>query len=110
MVTLSSEDFNRLVDVITRQPAFNNASTRIGWIHDVLRESPRAAALRGSLNLGGMSPRLDAITLVQYLTRFGQDEPGREVIARLLNGLLVQPGDEDDAAFLRGLFAKYPLG
>jgi hypothetical protein len=109
MVTLSSEDFNRLVGIIASIPAFADAGTRVAWVHDLLKDSPRAPALRGSLNLGGGAPRLDAIGLVQYLTRFGQDVPGREVITLLINGLLQQLGEGEDVAFLRGLLTRYPL-
>jgi hypothetical protein len=109
MVTLSSEDFNRLVEIISRVPDFAAEQSRIAWVHNLLRDSPRAPALRGSLSLGASDSRLDAITLVQYLTRFGQDVPGREVIALLIDGLLQQTAAADDADFLRGLLQRYPL-
>lgn len=109
MVTLSSEDFNQLVELISSSPAFMNPNGRFTWVYGFLQGSPRAAALMGSLNIGGGAPRLDAIALVQYLTRFGQDVPGREVITLLINGLLQGLGEGEDAEFLRSLLERYPL-
>jgi hypothetical protein len=104
--TLSSEDFNRLVDIISNQPAFMNPNTRFNWVYGFLQASPRQSALMGNLNLGASAPRLDAIGLVQYLTRFGQDVPGREVITLLIDGLLQQLGEGEDTEFLRGLLER----
>ncbi len=108
MVTLSSEDFNHLVDLISGLPAFADSNTRFNWVRSVLQESPRAAALIGCMNLNASLAHLNAISLVQYLTRFGQDVPGREVIALLINGLLREIGESADADFLRGLLGRYP--
>jgi hypothetical protein len=106
---LTNEEFKRLVDIIASTPAFMNPNGRFNWVYGFFQGSPRATAIMGSLNIGGSAPRLDAVALVQSLTRFGQDIPGRGVITLLINGMLEEIGEGGDAQFLRGLLQRYSL-
>lgn len=106
-IALSTEDFDRLVGILAAQEGWRTERGRLELVDDVLAGSPRKNDLLGSLDLGG-APRGCAIRLINKLTTFGQDQPGREVLGVLINKLLTTyVGASDDSLFMRGLFTRY---
>ena len=107
-IQLSSEDFGRLAGVLAAMPDFRSTQGRLDFLDDVFAGSPRRADVLGLLDLDG-APRGVAVRVIARLTRFGQDEPGRETLGLLVNKLLGYLGGGADAAFLRDLFDRYPF-
>lgn len=109
MVELLREDFTSYVALLSGLAEFRTETARWRLVDDVLTGSPREHDIRGLLDLSG-SPRSAAVSLLTSLLRFGQVEPGRELIGILANKLLgAYIFDPEPEAFLRGLFARYPL-
>ena len=107
-IALSSEDFDRVADILGRHGDWQSVRTRIDLLRDVVAGSPRQADLLGQLDLDG-SPHGTAVRVVWHFANFGQDEPGRESLGVLVNKLIAHLGGGEDADFLRGLFARYPF-
>ncbi|MCA9970698.1 MAG: hypothetical protein KC425_10810 [Anaerolineales bacterium] len=99
---LAPADFDRLAGLLAALPEFRASTRRIDFLDDVFAGSPRRADILGLLDLDG-APRGVAVRLIERLMRFGQDEPGRESLAVLVNKLLAYTGGGADADFLRGL-------
>ena len=105
---LSQADFDRLAGLLATMPEYRSVSGRVDFLDDVFAGSPRKADVLGSLNLDG-APRGVAVRTITRLIQFGQNEPGQETLAVLINKLLSYVGGGPDADFLRGLFDRYPL-
>lgn len=105
---LSRDDYERLVRILSTYPDIRDPYARVPFVDDVFRGSPRYDDIVGMLDVSG-TPRVFAVRLVERLTRFGQDAPGRETLGLLVNRLIAFSGGSDDAQFLRGLFDTYPL-
>jgi hypothetical protein len=108
-IQLSREDFDRLASILAQMPEFRSISTRSDFFLDVFIGTPIHGRVMGLLDLDG-SPRLVAVRAITQLARFGQDKPGHETLALLLNRLLDYMGGGPNADFLRGLFDRYHLG
>ncbi|MCL5999372.1 MAG: trypsin-like peptidase domain-containing protein [Chloroflexi bacterium] len=107
-IKLSTPDFDRLVAILGAQPDFRTVQGRVDFMSDVFAGSTRRDDLLASLNLDG-NPRGVAVRVIERLTTFGQDEPGREALGVLINKLLIYIGAGDDADFLRDLLKRYPF-
>lgn len=107
-IQLDAEDFDRLVGILAALPEFRSETSRIDFMDDAFAGSPRRTDILGLLDLGG-TPRSAAVRVVTRLTQFGQDTEGREALAVLVDSLLTYLGEGSHAAFLRGLFNRYPL-
>ncbi|NUR60749.1 MAG: trypsin-like peptidase domain-containing protein [Catenulispora sp.] len=107
-VTLSPADFTRLAGIISVLPEFRTVQGRVDFLTDVFAGSPRSRDLAARLNLDG-PPRGVAVRVVDFLQGFGQDEPGRETLAVLINKALAYLGGGPDADCLRSLLAAYPF-
>lgn len=107
-IQLDSDDFDRLVDILTAMPEFRSVQSRLDFLDDVFAGSPRKNDVLGLLNLDGQ-PRGVAVRVITRLTQFGQDEPGQETLGVLFNKLLSYLGGGADADFLRDLFNRYPF-
>jgi outer membrane protein assembly factor BamB len=108
-IQLSRKDFDRLAGIMAQMPEFRSISTRSDFFLDVFIGTPIHRRVMGLLDLDG-SPRLVAVRAITQLASFGQDKPGHETLALLLNRLLEYMGGGPDADFLRGLFDRYRLG
>ena len=109
MINLSREDFQQFVDLLSSMEDFRTEIARWRLIDDVLTGAPREDVIRGQIDLSGR-PRPAAVSLLTTFQKFGQVAPGQELIGilanRLLDGYIFDP---EPVAFLRGLFARYPL-
>ncbi|MEM7344789.1 MAG: trypsin-like peptidase domain-containing protein [Chloroflexota bacterium] len=109
MIRLSTEDFGQVVTILGGLSEFRTEASRWRLIDDVLTGSPREDDIRGLLDLSG-PPHPAAVGLVRRFQEFGQVEEGKELLGilfnRLLDGYVFDP---EPVAFLRGLFARYPL-
>ena len=102
MIRLQSADFKRLRDILIRLPAFAEVSERQAFLTEMLIASPRRDDILSTYSING-SPRSRAVDLIDRLIRFGQDEPGHEVLNYLLDSLLDYIGSGADASFLTDL-------
>jgi len=108
-LTLTPDDFNRIVTVLAGRPGFANPTARYAYVIAMFQPSPRAATLQAGLPFNMANTRTDAVSLVHFLLQFGQDVAGREAITLLVRALLDDMGDGADRDFLVGLFETYPL-
>jgi hypothetical protein len=107
-ILLSQHDFDRLSDILSHHSEWQLSRSRDDFMIDVLAGSPRRTDLRGLLDLEG-APRPVAVRTIHRLMGFGQDLPGREALGVLVNKLIANLGDGDDADFLRDLLGRYPF-
>ena len=107
-VQLAREDFTKLVNILRISPGFANVRDRQLLVKAALEGAPRGADLLAQLDLDGM-PQLVAVEVITRLAKFGQVAEGREALGVFLNALLPLMGEDQDAAFIRALFATYPL-
>lgn len=107
-IQLTKTDSDQLRGILEATPEWRTERGRIAFIDDLFEGSPRKADIVYRIDLGS-TPRQTAGELIRFLTQFGQDEPGQETLGILINKLLSYTGGGQDADFLRGLFARYPL-
>ncbi|MCB0032958.1 MAG: trypsin-like peptidase domain-containing protein [Anaerolineales bacterium] len=107
-INLSAADAAQLRDILMTMPDFRTEKSRWDFIDDMLSGSGREQDIKASLDLSG-NARGAAVRLINRLTQFGQDEPGQEVLTRLINTLLEYIGGGEKAEFLESLFDRYPL-
>jgi hypothetical protein len=107
-VQLTREDFNKLVAILRTSPGFATVRDRRRLVEAALEGVPRGADLLALLDLDG-APQLVAVEVVKRLAEFGQVAGGKEALGVFLNALLPLMGEDKDAAFIRALFATYPL-
>ncbi|MFO1428873.1 MAG: hypothetical protein U1F76_01835 [Candidatus Competibacteraceae bacterium] len=107
-IPLQRDDFRRLIQLVQRLPGFGNVRDRRQRLTHVLQGEPRADILLASLDLDG-PPDLAATEVVTRLLQFGQFTNGREALGVFLHAVLESLGEGEDAAFIRQLFASYPL-
>jgi V8-like Glu-specific endopeptidase len=108
-VELTREDFRTLVGIVAQAPGFQSVTGRIRLVSGALAGSPRANDILSLLDLDG-SPRGVAVEVIRSLAAFGRVTSDKEALGIFLNELLFLKGDEDeDAAFIRGLFETYSL-
>ncbi len=106
---MSPEDFRQFVELLSGLEPFRTETERWRLADEVLAGEPREDDIRGQIRLDGTS-RSAAVSLLQSFMRFGQVEPGQELIGILANKLLEgYVFDPEPVAFLRGLFNRYPL-
>jgi V8-like Glu-specific endopeptidase len=106
-VDLQQADYRELKLLVQKLPQFATVRDRWRLVRDALAGSPGADAVIGQLDLDG-APESAAGATLQFLMGFGQVAPGKEALGVFLNYLLDYTGEEQQA-FLRGLFARYPL-
>lgn len=104
-----SDDFNRIVRILSSRPEFVNPLARTPFVIAMLQPSPRAADLLARLPITGVGAQTDAVSVVHYLLSFGQDVRGREAVTLVIRTLLDSIGEGEDRAFLFDLFERYPL-
>ena len=107
-IELSQTDFDKLVLILSQHGEWQAVRARIDFMADVFAGSPRKWDILTQLDLDG-SPRGTAVRVIQRLTTFGQDEPGRESVGVLINKLIAHLGHGRDAEYLRNMIARYPL-
>lgn len=107
-ITLSQDDFNRLVEILVQSGDWLTERGRLDFILDVFAGSERQSSILGLLDLSG-NPHGTAVRAISRLSQFGQDSPGRETLGVLINKLIAHLGGGDNADFLRGLLEKYPF-
>lgn len=107
---LDTNDYDRLVSLLSGLPAFRTEHDRWDFIENVLQSSPRQHDILMQLDLSGV-PRSAASRLVNRLSDFGQDVPGRCVLGVLINRLIdgAYVMDPQEVDFLRGLVQRYQL-
>lgn len=109
MIKLSREDFQSYADLLRDLPQFETETGRWRLVNEVLAGSPRERDVRGLLDLSG-PPRPAAVSLLSSFLKFGQPEPGKELLGILSNTLLdAYVFDPEPSQFLQGLFERYPL-
>lgn len=108
-VQLTSNDFQKLVSIAAKDDNFRDVTSRMRLVAGALQGSPRADDILSQLNLDG-APRGVAVEVIRRLSNFGRVTADKEVLGIFLNYLLFFKGAEDeDAAFIRGLFEAYSL-
>jgi S1-C subfamily serine protease len=108
-VQLTQNDFQRLVGIIAKDDSFAGVTARRRLVADALEGSTRAADILSQIDLDG-TPRGVAVEVVRRLSNFGRVVADKEALGIFLNYLLFFKGEEDeDAAFIRGLFEIYSL-
>lgn len=107
-IDLNTEDHDRLVRILSNHPDWQLPSDRVTFLGDVFIGTPRRQDIQALIDLSG-APRPAALRTINRLAHFGQVVPGREALGVLINKLLSYGGDSADAAFLRGLFQRYPF-
>lgn len=107
-IQLDREDFQRLINVIERQPQFAAVRDRRRLLDAAFEGEPRGATVIANIDLDG-NAHLVAVEVVTALLRFGQVAYGRSALGVFINEILGRIGSSADEAFLRGLFARYPL-
>jgi V8-like Glu-specific endopeptidase len=107
-IELSRDDFDRLCNILSRHGEWQSVRGRIDFVADVFAGSPRKADIITQLDLDG-TPRGTAVRVIERLSTFGQDEPGRESLGVLINKLIAYLGSGDDADFLRDVLIRYPF-
>jgi V8-like Glu-specific endopeptidase len=107
-IQFSQDDFDRLVGILSQHGEWQSVRGRIDFMADVFAGSPRKADILTQLDLDG-NPRGTAVRVIQRLSTFGQDEPGRESLGVLINKLIAYLGGGGDADFLRDVLERYPL-
>jgi hypothetical protein len=105
---LSQTDFDQLVQILMSMSETRTATNREAFLTDVFAGSPRQNALLGMINFDG-DARAFSVRLVQRLTQFGQDQPGRESLTLLLNKMKSYVGFGENADFLTQLQAKIAM-
>ncbi len=109
MIDFTHSDFTKLIDLLSTLEDFRAENSRWRLIDDILTGVPRERSIRGQIDLSG-KPRPAAVSLVTTFLRFGEVERGTELISVLLNRLIDgYVFDQNELAFLRGLFDRYPL-
>jgi hypothetical protein len=103
-IQLSPCEYDRLVDILSEHGEWQSARSRIDFMADVFAGSPRKADILRQLDLDG-APRGTAVRVIERLTTFGQDAPGRESLGVLINKLIAYLGGGDNADFLRNMLA-----
>lgn len=107
-IQLSQDAFDRLVVILGQHGEWQSVRGRIDFVGDVFAGSPRKSDLLTQLDLDG-TPRGTAVRVIERLTTFGQDTPGREALGLLVNKLIAYLGGGDDVEFLRELLSGYPF-
>jgi hypothetical protein len=109
MLKLAPEDFRQFVELLGGLEQFRTETLRWRLVEEVLAGEPREDDIRGLLDLSN-PPRSAAVSLLNSFLKFGQVEPGRELIGILANKLLDgHVFDPEPVTFLRGLFSRYAL-
>jgi hypothetical protein len=108
-VKLRAEDFQRLVQIVSSLDSFRNIRDRIRLTAAAFEGTPRAADILSQIDFDGPA-RGVAGEIIRQLSQFGRIAGGKEALAIFLNEILMSKADEDqDAAFIRGLFKIYTL-
>jgi V8-like Glu-specific endopeptidase len=108
-VQLVQDDFQRLVGIVAKDDSFRSVTGRARLVAGALEGSPRADDVLLSLDLDG-APRGVAVEVIRRLSSFGRITADKESLGIFLNYLLFFKGEEDEeAAFIRGLFETYAL-
>lgn len=108
-IELNADDHQQLVRILSKHPGWQLSPDRVTFLEDIFIGTPRRHEIQALIDLSG-APRPAALRTISRLTHFGQVVPGREALGVLINKLLSYGGDSADAAFLRELFQRYPLG
>ena len=87
MTTLSREDFNQFVSLLSGLEAFRSETSRACLVDEVLAGLTRENDIRGLLDLSG-SPRPAAVSLIRAFMNFGQVEEGQDLLTLLATTLL----------------------
>jgi V8-like Glu-specific endopeptidase len=104
-IKFSQEDFNRLTNTLSKHGDWQSVRGRIDFMADVFAGSPRKIDILSQLDLDG-APRATAVRAIERLRTFGQDQPGRESVAVLINKLIAYLGGGEDVDFLRDLLQR----
>jgi hypothetical protein len=108
-INLAAEDFKRLKNILKDLPDFLIEANRVGFLLNVLQSSPRRSDILGAYTISGPGDGA-AVRLISWLCQFGQDKPGRESLALLVDALLDLLGEtSEDGIFLCSLYKRYPL-
>jgi S1-C subfamily serine protease len=107
-ISLTSQDFARVVEILGSLPDFRTVQARADLITDVFAGTPLANRIVTTLDLDG-PPRSVAVRVIQRLQAFGQDEPGRETLGVLINKVLAYLGSGTEADDLRAILTRYPF-
>lgn len=107
-IELSTSDHEKVISILSTMPDFRTEQNRWDFILDVFAGSSRRDDILTRLNLSA-SPRTAAVHTLDYLARFGQDDPGRETLGVLINKILAYIGGGDNAEFLKTLMRNYPF-
>jgi V8-like Glu-specific endopeptidase len=107
-IKLSPDDFDRLAGILRQHGEWQSVHGRIAFMADVFAGSPRSEDILAQLDLDG-TPRATGVRVIDRLSKFGQDEPGRESLGVLINKLIAYLGGGDDADFLREMLGRYRL-
>jgi len=106
---LSSQHARNLATILGRSPEWQSVQSRKDFVRGALSGSPRERDILSRLDLDG-TPLTTALRVIDYLVRFGQDVPGREVLGLLVHELASGQGDSDDSRALIELMTAYGLG
>lgn len=105
-VQLSQADFRELVRIVSTLPGFSTATERVRLVAGALEGSSRVSTILAQINFDGNAQGV-AVEVIRRLSSFGRVTPEKEALGIFLNELLLYKGDADeDAAFLRSLFAN----
>ncbi|KAA3641008.1 MAG: serine protease [Bacteroidetes bacterium] len=107
-IQLKREHLNKLVSILEQIPRFRTVEKRVGFIDEIFYGEVRGDQIKANIALEG-SPHDAAITLIMFLTRFGQNRAGQESLGLLIKTMQTYTGEGEHADFLRFMFDFYPL-
>ncbi len=105
---LERDDFRALLKIVERHPSFANVRDRRRLLDAAFEGEPRGKTVIANIDIDG-NPRDVAVEVVSQLQQFGGLAYGRSALGVFLNELLDRMGEAEDEAFIRALFARYPL-
>ncbi len=107
-LNITQPDFQQLTRILQRQPTFGNETQRRSLVMLAFGVSGPAETILSQLDLSGNSMNA-AVTLVNFLSHYGQVERGVESLGVLIDQLLSNMGLGEEADFLADVIHRYKL-
>lgn len=108
MLNLTLEDRRHLIEILELHDAFSSAAELQNVLRTALMSYSQGRRAVANFRYP-VAPRQAATSLIDFLLRFGQVDPGIEALGAVIEEVLASMGLGADADFLRDVIDRYSL-